>query len=226
MRAAAICRWLDSEVTVLRSTDDPNINRALDHFGIPYKVFATRTEAVHFVEEVKPKTLVLDDRCNSVLDSYASLYIWRMGRPVKPRRPIPMVRIEGPGALFPIVMLDDSEILSREEAREDLGLPQDEPLTIGVPSTCRPGVVESANPDYMLREWPAIRWMRAADTIIGCIGANLYGEVAYVDLPARWIKAPNAKDQALRIWEMPQAPVMKDAAKHIATMIEDAHRRA
>jgi hypothetical protein len=125
--------------------------------------------------------------------------------------------------MFPVVMLDESEILSREEAREDLGLDQNAFIRAGVRSTDRPGVVEAHNPDIMLDMWPALKWMRAADHIIGCIGANLYAEVQYLGLPATWIKAPEVKDQAVRIYNPPKSDIVPDAAKKIAAMIEAAH---
>lgn len=223
VRATAICRWLDTEVLVLRGIDDPEINKALDHYQIPYKVIPNRTDAIKFAQNFGARTFVLDDRCNTVLDDLADLYVWRLGRPTSPRRAMRKVRIEGPGSLFPLVLLDESEILSKEEAREDLGLPQDAYLKLGVRSTCRPGLVESQNPDFMIDKWPALRWMRAADHVVAAIGYNTYAEVAYCGLPATWIKAPHAKDQAVRMWEMPKADITKDVGKTIASMIEGLH---
>lgn len=219
VRAAAICRWLDEEVLVVRGTDDPLINKALDHFEIPYTVNIARQAAMRWAVE-QNATLILDDRCGTILDKKASLAIWRLGRPERPSRPMPMVRIEGPGSIGPVLMLEDSEILSKEEAREDLGLPQDEFIRIGIPSTSRPGLVEGLKPDYMLTAWPALKWMRAADHIVSAIGVNAYGEVRYLGIPATWVTAPHARDQAARIYDLPETPPTPNAAKHIARMIE------
>lgn len=218
VRAAAICRWLDDEVIVVRGTDDPLINRSLDYFNIPYTVMPIKQSAMKWALEQKG-TLILDDRVGTPLDRKAVMAIWRIGRPERPSRPMPVVRIEGPGAVGPILMLTDDEILSKEEAREDLGLPQDKYLKIGIPSTSRPGLVEGLNPDYMLTEWPALKWMRAADHIVSAIGVNAYGEVNYLGLPATWVTAPHARDQAARIYDLPQTAPTKDAAKKIAQMI-------
>lgn len=225
VRAAAICRWLDSDVLVIRGVDNPDINRSLDHFEIPYAVIENRREAEEIVKAIHPKTLIVDDRANSSLDEHAELFIWRLGRPVRSHTGKRMIKIEGPDSLFPILMLDDSEILSREEAREDLGIPQDEFIKAGVRSIDRPGVVESLEPDIMLDQWPALKWMRAADHIVGCIGANLYGEVQYLGLPATWIKAPQVKDQTVRIFNPPKSPVTPEAAKKVAQIIEGIHAK-
>ena len=225
VRAAAICRHLKSEVIVLRGTDDPKINRALDHFQIPYITIPSRADAIRFGLANPADLFVLDDGCGTALDQVASLYIWRLGRPDKPFRPMPKINIEGPGSLWPLLMLDDDEILSKEEAREDLGWPQGKHLRVGITSTCRPGVVEAQDVDYMLEPWPALRWMRAADHIVGCIGANLYGEVNYLGLPATWIKAPHARDQSVRIYAPNKGAVIHDAARKVADIIENTMSR-
>jgi hypothetical protein len=223
VRAAAITRWLTSEVLVIRGTDNGDINRSLDYFDIPYAVIDDRNEAIAVVKAITPKTLILDDRARGPLVPFADMFIWRLGRPTAAKSSKPMIKTEGPGSMFPVVMLDESEILSREEAREDLGLDQNAFIRAGVRSTDRPGVVEAHNPDIMLDMWPALKWMRAADHIIGCIGANLYAEVQYLGLPATWIKAPEVKDQAVRIYNPPKSDIVPDAAKKIAAMIEAAH---
>lgn len=225
VRAAAICRWLDSDVLVIRGVDDPDINRSLDHFEIPYAFIETRREAEEIVKAIHPKTLIVDDRANSPLDEQAEMFIWRLGRPKRSHTGKRMIKIEGPDSIGPILMLEESEILSREEAREDLGIPQDAFIRAGVRSTDRPGIVEAQNPDIMLDRWPALKWMRAADHIVGCIGANLYGEVQYLGLPATWIKAPEVKDQAVRVYNPPKGPITPDAAKQVALIIEGIHAK-
>jgi len=224
VRAAAICRWIDEDVQVIRGTNDPLINRSLDHFGVPYKVIESRRDAMRYAIEHPSRTLILDDRCGTVLDRKACLVIWRLGRPERLPRPIPMVRIEGPGSVGPVLMLEDDEILSKQEAREDLGLPQDKFLRIGIPSTSRPGLIENMQIDYLLDSWPALKWMRAADHIVSAIGANTYGEVNYLGLPATWASAPNARDQSVRICDLPKTPPTKNAARQIAKMISELKR--
>lgn len=223
VRAASICRHLKNEVLVIRGIDDPRVNKALDHFDVPYTVISDRHHALKFVKDQSAKTVVVDDAGGTQLDRLGSIYLWRMGRPANTARPMPKIRFEGPGAVGPILMLEDSEILSKEEAREALGLPQDKFLRIAIPSTSRPGLVESQPNDYVLTEWPALKYMRAADHIVGCIGVNLYGEVQYLGLPASWVKAPHAKDQAVRIFDMPQWTPVPDAAKRIAERIDILH---
>lgn len=224
VRAAAICRWLDEEVLVIRGTDDPVINRAMDHFEIPRIVIPSRQDAIRWAVNHSCQTLVLDDRAGTILDRKASLMIWRLGRPERPGRPMPVVRIEGPGAIGPVLMLTDEEILSKEEAREDLGLPQDKHLTIGIPSTSRPGLIEDRGIDYLLTEWPALKWMRAADHIVSAIGANTYGEVNYLGIPVTWVTAPHARDQFARIDTLPRTVPVPNAAQKIAKMISELKR--
>lgn len=226
VRAAAICRHLDSEVLVLRGNDDPVVNRALTHFQIPFIVIAGRHDAIRFAMEMRAKTVVLDDAAGTQLDTIASLYLWRLGRPERPHRPMPMIRLEGTGSIWPAVMLEEEEILSREEAREDLGIDQDAHVRASVTSTCRPGLIEAFDDqvDLVLDEWPALRWMRAADHVVGAPGFNLWGEVHYCGLPATWVKAPHARDQAVRLQVMPRDEPQLGAAKRIAQMIEQIHQ--
>lgn len=221
VRAAAICRHLTDEFVVIRGIEDPVLNRALNHFDIPYIVMPSRQDAMRWALGHSSQTLILDDAAGSVLDRKAKLYIWRLGRPPRPNRPMPTIRLEGPGAIGPVLMLEDDEILSKEEAREDLGLPRDKFLRIGVPSSNRPGLVETQRVDYMLEEWPALRWMRAADHIVGAIGANLYGEVSYLGLPATWVMAPHVRDQSVRVGELPHVVRAPNAARKIAKIITD-----
>jgi hypothetical protein len=226
VRAAAICRWLDSEFVVIRGNGDPEINRSLDHFDIPYIVEKDKDKAFELVRNIGAKTVVVDDRANADVGRLASMFIWRLGRPLRGTRGKPMIKIEGPGSLFPVLMLEDREILTREEAREDLGLDQNAFIKVGVTSIARPGAVESLNPDLMLEAWPALKWLACADHVVGCIGANLYGEVTYLGLPVTWIKAPEVKDQAVRIYDPPVSPITINASQKIAQIIEDTHARA
>lgn len=219
-RAAAVCRHFDSDVLVIRGNDDPKVNRALDYYDIPYMVFPERKDATNFALEHKGK-LVLDDNSGTVLDKHASIYIWRTGRKAMPTSAVPTVRIEGPNSLGPLLVIDESEILSKEEAREDLGLPQGKFLTFGIPCTTRPGAIEDQpGIDFLLDRWPAVKWMRGADHIIGTIGANLYGEVTYLGIPTSWVIAPMTRDQNLRSETMPAMGHTPDAAKRLAKIIE------
>jgi len=209
---------------VIRGTGDSAVNRALDEYGIPYVVFPHQTYAEKWVLAHESQTLILDGNCGSRLDDKASLYLWRLGRREHPNRPIQTIHLEGPRSRGPILLLEDKEILSRRAARKALGLPLKGELTLGIPSTCRPGVVESHPMDHLLTEWPALKYMRAADHIVGCIGANLYAEVNYLGIPVTWIKAPNASDQSIRIVNQFTTPNRSGAAQEIAAVIENIHR--
>jgi len=229
VRAAAICRHLRNEVLVLRGTDDPEINRALNHFGIPYIVHERKVDAAQWaVEKHRGDFIVYDDYpgISADLDRASDLYLWRMNRRDRMMVPTPKVSIEGPGSMWPLLMLDDDEILSKREARAELGIPQDRFTIIGIPSTARGGVVEATEPDFMLtpdKWWPALRWMRAADHIVGCPGANLWGEVAYLGLPVTWIKAPHAPDQSVRIKDVSNPSPRKGVARQVAEIIDQMH---
>lgn len=229
VRAAAICRRLRNDVLVLRGTDDPEINRALDHYGVPYVAIPRKIDAAKWVlKHHRGSFIVYDDYpgVTNELDRAAGLYLWRMNRRDRMNSPTPKVAIEGPGSQWPVLLLDDDEILPRGEAREELGLAQDAHITIGVPSTSRPGVVEAAGPDFMLtpdKWWPALKWMRAADRLVGCIGANFYGEAKYLGIPTDFIKAPNAPDQAVRIRAAENTEVQRNAARTVAGIIDQMH---
>lgn len=219
-RAAAVCRHLTSDVLVIRGNDDPKVNRALDHYGVPYTVMPERKDAVEFAMAHSGK-LILDDTAGTILDKRASLYIWRTGRRSVPASSVPTVRIEGPNSLGPLLVLDESEILSKEDARDELGLPQGKFLTFGIPCTTRPGAIEDQpGIDFLLDRWPALKWLRGADHVVGTIGANLYGEVTYLGIPASWVIAPMTRDQNLRSETMPAMSHVPDAAKRLAGIIE------
>jgi len=222
-RAASICRHFKEEVLVIRGTADPKVNKALEHFGIKYAVFTDKKEAIEFSLAHKAEKFVLDDAVGSALDKRATVHLWRVGRPSKPIPRVPCIKLEGPGSLWPVLMLDDDEILSKEDAREDLGWPQDKFLTVGITCTSRPGVVESQEVDYMLDRWPALKWMRAADHIVGTMGANLYGEVHYLGIPATWLIAPHTRDQFFRAQATAIGQVTPEAALKVARIIEAMH---
>lgn len=225
-KAAAICRHLTNDVLVIRGTDDPRTNMALDHFGIPYTVIERKAEAAQFVyDNHRFDFIVYDDYPGTKFDRYANLYIWRMNRRNR-MGGVPTIRVEGAGSMWPVLMLEDHEILSREDARDALGIPQDQFTIIGVTSTARPGVVEAAGPDFLLTPenfWPALKYLRAADHIVGCIGYNLYAEVKYLGIDVTWIKAPNSPDQAIRMFDQFDMEPRVGVGREIAAMIDEMH---
>lgn len=224
-RAAAICRHLTNEVLVVRGNGDPRHNKALDHFEIPYVVIEDRREAERLMMSRRDDFIVLDDSPFIQFRKWVNLYIWRLNRPDR-MHGTPTIRVEGSGSMWPVLMLEDHEILSREEAREALGLPQDRYTIIGVTSTARPGVVEATEPDFLLTPdnfWPALKYLRAADHVVGCIGYNLYAEVTYLGIDATWIKAPNNPDQAVRMFNPPRQEPQAGVARRLATIIDQMH---
>ncbi len=226
VRAAAICRHLRNDVLVVRGTNDPRINMALDYFDVPYVVHESKQEAHKFVASRAGDFLVWDDYPNTPSDRLVNLYIWRMNRSERIRGSAPMLRMEGPGSLWPILMLEDDEILSREDARDALGIPQDQFTIIGVTSSARPGVVEATDPDFMISPegfWPALKYLRAADHLVGCPGANLYGEAAYLGISVTWIRAPHAPDQLVRLSGRSASAPQPGVARRFAEMIDDLH---
>jgi hypothetical protein len=68
-----------------------------------------------------------------------------------------------------------------------------------------------------------LRWMRAADHIVGTIGQSLYGEVRYLGLEVTWIKAPNAPDQAVRAFLGVSAEPVKNGARRLAQALDALH---
>jgi hypothetical protein len=87
-------------------------------------------------------------------------------------------------------------------------------------------VVEKTEPDFMLtpdKWWPALKYLRAADHVVGTIGATLYGEVKYLGLEATWIKAPNAPDQAVRMFTGIDVAPSHNGAKRLAEAIDALH---
>jgi hypothetical protein len=224
-KTAAICRHLKNNVLVVRGNGDPRINKALDYFDIPYVVIENRSKAENFVLSHRNDFIVLDDSPFVRFKNWVDVYIWRLNRPQK-LPGVPTIRVEGPGSLWPVLMLEDHEILDKHQARRELGIPQDRFTIIGVTSTARPGVVEATEPDFLLTPdnfWPALKYLRAADHVVGCIGYNLYAEVTYLGLEATWIKAPNSPDQAVRIHNPPSQTPQRGCARKVAEMIDQMH---
>ena len=86
--------------------------------------------------------------------------------------------------------------------------------------------MEATEPDFMINPdkfWPALKYLRAADHVVGCIGANLYAEVKYLDLNVTWLKAPYSPDQAVRIFDQFDIEPRKGVARSIAEMIDQMH---
>lgn len=224
MRAAAICRWLGPQVIVVRGINDHTLNRPLEAFEVQHICIPERAEAIEWVRQGKVRTIVVDDRLDG-LEDLADFYVWKLGRP-RPAPPgIHLLPIEGPGSFFPILGLTDDEILERFEARTELGLSPTTTMTFGIPSTSHPGLVEVHKPDYMLTEWPALRYLRAADRLVGCIGTNLLGEARYLNLRTHWIAAPGEADQAMRLREH-NPTATQGMAQAVAQIIEEHHARA
>lgn len=223
-RAAAICRWLDTDVTVIRGSDNPAFNRALDEYQIPYVVYKSEYEAVQFVKEVQPRLCVMDAYPKPMLRKISDVCIWRIGRgkPVD----LPTIAVEGPDSLFPVLLLKDDEILTREASRDALGLSQDDEWIFGVRSSGWRDCLKGQNHNYVIEEWPALKYLRGADHVIGAMGANLYAEVRYLDLPVTWRYSPNSMDQSLRKMAEPSGPIQRDAAQRVAMILDDHHRNA
>lgn len=193
-RAAAICRHLD-DVLVVRvgQRHDP-----LEWRGVPYITFETKKEAQDFINGLNNVFVIIDEDPNRTITvEQPHDYIYRLGRP----RSNYLLSIEPPGSgilCWPIVSLDDNEILSREEAREDLGFNQTERVEIAIDSASQPLSILRLNPNaYHLQKYPAMRWMNAADKIYAAAGYNTWAEVAYLELEAEWISV--RYDQKLRM---------------------------
>jgi hypothetical protein len=212
-RAAAICRFLDV-VEVVTTFND---NEPLERLGVPYKAFLTEGECIKYINSLESVYIICDvdaSRLGKLRHPYRLVYRYGRNRSLDylfAVDPLPNTKL-----IFPIVSVD--WVLTREEAREDLGIPQDEYLTLGVKSTSRPGKVEKKWPNaVMLDKEPAMRWMPAADKVVGAIGLNLYSEVKYLGIDAEWIAL--SPDQRMRLSRMPSFIGSGDQAKKAADWI-------
>ncbi len=212
-RAAAICRSLDV-VEVVTTFND---NEPLDRLGVPYKAFLTERECVNYLNTLENVYLICDvDKSHLKRLKIPYVSVYRFGRSQGEY----MFSVDpGPADLFfPIIHVDNDQILSREEAREDLGLSQTEHVEMAVRSVARPGIVESKFPNALLLDRdPAVRWLNAADKVQGAIGLNLYSEVTYLGLEAEWVAL--SPDQKVRNKVMPKAPPGLNRAHAAASRI-------
>lgn len=212
-RAAAICQYLDDPLVVI--TGDTEL--PLDYRGIPYRKFDDMLDAEDFINE-SDATYVISDTDHRMTGAIYKPhdFVYRLGRPTDRS----LFSIEPPGSsvmCWPIVWLDDDEILSKEEAREDLGFGQTEYIEMAIDSLSQPLSVQRRWPNaYVLDRWPAVKWMRAADKLYGACGSNLWAEAAYLDIPAEWI--PVRSDHRFRMKAV-RPPIMSNMARHAAELI-------
>jgi len=222
-RAAAVCRRLDGSHVVIRGTADETLNASLAEYSVPFIVEEDRQFAVEFVRSIVKPTdvLVLDDGDTEDLADLADVYIWRTGRPHVPGE----LDVDFGGEYFPVVLLNDDEILSQADAREALGLDPTTPVRIGIPSWGDERLLVEHRPDMVLDRTPALRYMRAAAQIIGAAGLNLVSEVSYLGLRARWFANPRSEDQHLRLTSRGSAVPGINRASAVADHIDAIHRQ-
>lgn len=107
---------------------------------------------------------------------------------------------------FPTILPFDHEILSREAARDALGLSHDDRVLFAVHNTFEDQITRFADraPGFkVIHEfpYPLAIYLRAADAVVGNAGYNLYYETQKVKVPAFLVPADprQANDQILRV---------------------------
>ncbi len=229
-RAAAIARHITVDLTVV--VDAPEFVEPLRRFGVAHAQIPMARSAHDVdgaVKDLAPDLVVLDwDR--PIHPPSPVVHIYRYGRR---RLPVPTITVESqpaPGCAdgWPILLLEDHETLTREAARTDLGLDPEQAVRFVVPSAAAPGAVERyshvtqsrQSEDYIVEGlWPLSSWLRAADSVLGAPGLNLWSEVHHLAVPAAW--CPVRPEQATRL-SMDATPRtgLPNAAARAAAFIE------
>ena len=215
-RAAAICRHLP-DVHVFASGD----MTPLEYFDIPY----TKVDRVEAAYTGWDGFVVVDAFHQNIR---ADVHIWRAGRPA-PRHPH-VIYAEPTGIdlpyYWPIFPLRDDEILTREQARDELGWDQDAHLRVFIPS--RSGDIPTGDHDVVLDRYPAMKYLRAADVILTACGTNIYGEAKYLGVEAEWTFAHPEQEERLERVLRPDADeiwkIVPDAARKAAEYIQSVQR--
>lgn len=176
-RAVSICRHLEHEVTIYATTHQREI---LDWSGLAYEI-VTRAEMLAVAHDTDDP--VIGDLPYNP-HAHVDGWVWRLG--YGPRGPGPTLLTEGPGALWPIVLLLEDELLDRDTARAELGLPAEGALTCLVPNELHLPKRIRAHYDYVLDRFPALRWLRAFDHVVGSPG-QLFNEAAAAGVPGTWL---------------------------------------
>lgn len=213
-RAAAIARHLETPVVVIVS---PGRSQALDESGVSY-VEVAWADMAPTVADINAEFVIgdYDPAARGLPLVSPDLWVWRLGRQ---RTDLPTLAVEGPGACWPILLLDPEEILDRAAARAELGLDPERHIRMLIPGGTDGGWFMKIPHEVTLERRPALRWLQAADLVIGHIGLNLWSEVTSLKIPARWMVRPDRPDQALRLGSVPPLFVA-DAARRAASAIE------
>lgn len=145
----------------------------------------------------------------------ADVWVTRFGYPDPPRG-VDVLHTEGPGSIWPIVLLDEDEILSRAQARAELDLDPAANIVALIPSVLFEVNRVHEPHDLVFDRFPALRWLRAFDRIVGAPG-QLYNEAAVAGVPATWLEA-DATSRRTRAEQTPP-PMIPDAARIAAAWI-------
>ena len=206
-RAAAICRWLPDVHVYCSANTEP-----LELHGIPHTVAPPQDlVGVEFDGFV-----IADGTYNPRFR--ADAWIWRQGRDVP--RDCYIVYVEPTGFehqyFWPIVRFTDDEILTREQARDELGWDPDAVLTAKIPS--KSGTFDAEH-DVVLDRYPAMKYLRAADHVVAACGANTWAEVHQLGIPATWHAVREEQHLRLTIPQSLWQPI-PDASKAAAAYVE------
>jgi hypothetical protein len=213
-RAAALCRALmtvDSDVTVY--THGSTV--PLEHFGIPHETLRSGQARHHRW----PGLVIADGPYRP--DVHADVWVWRRGRLRVPHPNVLRVEPDDTGAEYywPILALRDDEILSRNQARAELGWTGQKPRRVLVPSNS--GDLPTTKHNATLSGFPVLRLLRAADHVIGAAGAALWAEVHHLGLPATWYAVHGEQQRRIdtpsHLW-VPQPDATSRAVNYLRSL--------
>ncbi len=207
-RAAAVCRHLNDAIVVRVGREV----RPLDDAGVPYLRVESRREVPAVIEKLHGDLVVIDQRpdapeVQALRLPKTSLHLHRFGRsfPASPGVVIEGSR-EGWADMWPILYSEPT--ISRKLSRRMRAIPDDVHLTVVVPSVAFPDYqwpedsFEGDKWTMVLREWPAMELLPAADRVVGAPGYNLWNEVNALGITdVDWTVMSKRSDQEQRIDE-------------------------
>lgn len=177
-RAVAVCRHLEAPVRIVATTP---LTEILEWSGLAFDL----TTRARISSAADRDDFVIADLPYTP-EVRADVWVTRFGYP-EPPRGAHVLRTEGPGALWPIVLLEPDELLERSDARQALLLEEHELVAL-VPSILFRLDRVRRPYDVVLDRFPALRYLRAFDRIVGAPG-QLYNECAAAGVAGDWICA-------------------------------------
>jgi len=197
--AAAICRHLAGHQVVVHRNADSG-NELLDAYGLAWTREAPDGQADITVVDTMP--IAPQQLGWPIVGEVRWIY-----RAVRSLRTPGAVSVEHytPEGMFDGWPLLLDTLLSRDEARAQLGLEPDEPVVGWIASTPCPGSVpavaevEATARGARLVQLQGSACMRAADLLVCASGVNTHTEAICSGVPVRWVPCDRTQDQVARL---------------------------